>query len=33
MYYASKYAVTALTEVLRQELNAKNSKTKVTVMV
>lgn len=31
IYPASKFAVTALTETLRQELNAKGSKVKVTV--
>lgn len=33
VYSASKFAVTALTETLRQELNAKGSKTKVTVIM
>lgn len=31
VYYASKFAVTALTETLRQELNSIGNKTKVTV--
>lgn len=31
VYPASKFAVTALTETLRQELNAKGNKTKITV--
>lgn len=33
VYTASKYAVTALTETLRQELNSINSKIKVTVSI
>lgn len=33
VYFASKFAVTALTETLRQELNSIGSRTKITVCI